>query len=110
MRSISDESLKILKNKQINIKEFGQLLNEQWKLKKYLNNSSTNSQINRIYKIAIENGAYGGKVCGAGAGGFLMLIAPPFKHKIIKLKLSKYLFVPIRFESTGSKIVYFSHS
>ena len=109
MRSLSDEALKIIKNKQINIKEFGQLLNEQWKLKKHLNKSTTNSLIDRIYKKAIANGAYGGKVCGAGAGGFLILIAPPYKHEIIKLKLGKYLFVPIRFESTGSKIVYYSH-
>lgn len=110
MNALSKESLKILGNKNINLKEFGKLLNEQWFLKKKLNSKTTNIEINNIYNKAIKYGAYGGKVSGAGAGGFLIIVAPTYKHSLIKEKLSKYLFVPIRFDDTGSKIVYYSQS
>ena len=70
MTDLSRDALKILQNKNLNIKEFGKLLNEQWKLKKDLNPHSTNSLIDRLYKMALNNGAYGGKITGAGAGGF----------------------------------------
>ncbi len=109
MTDLSRDALKILQNKNLNIKEFGKLLNEQWKLKKDLNPYSTNSLIDRLYKMALNNGAYGGKITGAGAGGFLVLIAPKYKHNILKKKLSKFLIIPIKFENSGTKIIYYSH-
>ena len=109
MTDLSRDALKILQNKNLNIKEFGKLLNEQWKLKKDLNPHSTNSLIDRLYKMALNNGAYGGKITGAGAGGFLVLIAPKYKHNILKKKLSKFLIIPIKFENSGTKIIYYSH-
>ncbi len=109
MTELSKEALKVLHKKKLNLKEFGNLLNQQWLLKKNLNPFSTNNLINTLYELAINNGAYGGKITGAGAGGFLLLIAPKYKHEIIKKKLSKFLLVPIKFETTGTKIIYYSH-
>ena len=86
MTELSREALNILHKNKLNIKEFGKLLNQQWILKKDLNPHSTNSLIDDLYKMAINNGAYGGKITGAGAGGFLMLIAPKYKHKYLKKK------------------------
>ena len=110
MTELSKEALKILNKKNFSIKEFGKLLNEQWILKQNLNPSSTNKEINHIYSKALSAGAFGGKISGAGAGGFLLILAPSDRHYMIRKKLSKYLFVPIRLENTGSQIVYYSHS
>lgn len=110
MTNLSKQALQILNNKKLDIKDFGELLKEQWLLKKSLNPNTTNSEIDRLYLKALDLGAYGGKISGAGAGGFLLLIAPKYKHNYIKKNLSNRLFVPIRFENTGSQIVFYSHN
>ena len=69
----------------------------------------TNSVIDEIYETGIRAGAVGGKLLGAGGGGFMLFYAPPAKHDSIREELKDKLFVPFRFDNTGSKIVYFSH-
>ena len=65
----------------------------------------TNSNIDKIYEIGIENGAYGGKLLGAGNGGFVLFICNLSSKNKIKKKLKNYLNVPIKFETQGSRIV-----
>lgn len=89
-----------------NLSNFGKMLDENWKLKASLTSNITNSQINRWYKIGLENGALGGKILGAGNGGFLMFFAPSSCHKKIKLALNDLKFVKVELEDEGSKIVY----
>ena len=69
----------------------------------------TSPEIDRIYAAGLRAGALGGKLLGAGGGGFLLFYAPPDRHQEIKQTLGDKMFVPFRFESTGSKIVYYSH-
>jgi D-glycero-alpha-D-manno-heptose-7-phosphate kinase len=88
---------------------FGSLLDTQWRIKKSLSNKISNSSIDEIYEIGMKNGAIGGKLLGAGGGGFMLFYAPTEKHNAIKAALKDKLFVSFRFENTGSKIVYFSH-
>jgi D-glycero-alpha-D-manno-heptose-7-phosphate kinase len=97
-------NLLISRNKNF-IKDFGELLNQQWELKKKLSKKISNKYINSLYNKAIKNGAIGGKILGAGGGGFLMMIVPPTKQK----KVSKILKLPkvkVKFENLGSSIIY----
>jgi D-glycero-alpha-D-manno-heptose-7-phosphate kinase len=90
------------------LNDFGRLLNETWKLKRSLTNKISTSEADEIYSIALKNGALGGKLLGAGGGGFMLIFAPPENHSKIKQALSKFLHVPFKFDTTGSQIVYYS--
>jgi D-glycero-alpha-D-manno-heptose-7-phosphate kinase len=86
--------------------EIGLLLQHQWKLKRTLTDSVSNSNINSIYEAAIEAGAYGGKLMGAGGGGFFMFLAPPDAHQKIKDRLKQInVWIPFKFDYEGSKII-----
>jgi D-glycero-alpha-D-manno-heptose-7-phosphate kinase len=90
------------------LNDFGRLLNETWKLKRSLTNKISTSEADEIYSIALKNGALGGKLLGAGGGGFMLIFAPPENHSKIRQALSKFLHVPFKFDTTGSQIVYYS--
>ena len=107
MLGLVDESLSIL-NKKNQINDFGKLLHEQWSLKKSISPMATNSNIDYLYNLGIKNGAIGGKLLGAGGGGFMLFFVPKPKQKKFKLKLNKYLNVPFKFDKVGSQIVYHS--
>lgn len=101
------EAVNILNNDTDNLNDFGKLLDEGWKLKRKLANNITTPVIEDIYKCAIKAGALGGKLLGAGGGGFLLLFAKPEHHKKIRSKLKKLLHVPFQFERSGSQIVFY---
>jgi len=85
---------------------FGNLLHESWQLKRGLSDLITNPHIDEIYEAARSAGALGGKLLGAGGGGFILIYADPSAHKKIKERLGKLLYVPIRFEEKGSQIIH----
>lgn len=85
--------------------EFGKLLDEGWRYKKSLSDKVSMPVIDQIYDAALKAGAIGGKILGAGGGGFLLLFAPPENQPRVKEQLKDLIHVPIRFEGTGSKIV-----
>ena len=68
----------------------------------------SNSHVDDIYQEALAGGAVGGKLTGAGGGGFLLLFAAPGKQEEIKARLKKLLYVPFKFEFSGSQIIFFS--
>jgi D-glycero-alpha-D-manno-heptose-7-phosphate kinase len=76
----TEEGVKILNSTKFTIKDFGKLLTESWKVKKSLASVVSNSRIDEIFNEGLENQAIGGKLLGAGAGGFLMFIVPPNKR------------------------------
>jgi D-glycero-alpha-D-manno-heptose-7-phosphate kinase len=84
----------------------GRLLHESWCLKKGLTSLISNSQIDEIYKVGLTAGALGGKLLGAGAGGFVLFYADPAIHQKIQERLRHLLYVPFRFETKGSRIIY----
>ncbi len=106
MQQISDQALKILYKKNFSVKEFGNLLNIQWDLKKSLSNKITNPVIDNLYKKAMKLGSYGGKILGAGGGGFIMFVVDKKIQKNF-IKSFPLLNVPFKFENTGSSIIYF---
>lgn len=99
------EAIKIL-NSNSDLKEFGNLLNENWKLKRSLSTKISNSFIEEIYDNATKNGALGGKILGAGGGGFILFFVEPHFHLQVKSALKNLLHVPFKFENYGSQIMF----
>ena len=89
-----------------NLDAFGEILHEGWMRKRELASSISNSQIDDWYERARTAGAIGGKILGAGGGGFLLLYAPEERHPAIRAALPELRPVPIQFEPQGSKIIY----
>ena len=85
----------------------GEILHESWLLKKSLTDGISTNEIDGWYNLARKAGATGGKILGAGAGGFLMVYAPEQNHDSIKVSLSKLRHIPISFEPLGSQIILF---
>jgi D-glycero-alpha-D-manno-heptose-7-phosphate kinase len=90
-----------------NANSFGEILHENWMLKKGITSGISTSDIDQWYDLARKAGAIGGKILGAGAGGFLMLYAPPDSHPAIKEALSMLRPVDIGFERSGSHIIFY---
>lgn len=121
---IADKKITNIKNKKVDLKlmqeltieaenilfngtvlDFAKLLNEQWRIKKEIEVSITNTDIDEIYNIGINSGAVGGKLLGAGGGGFILFLTPPELQQQVadKLKLKQ---VPVNFEYLGSQMIY----
>ena len=109
MEALTKNALEILTGRNSEVDDFGRLLAEQWKIKRSLTSKITNSVIDEIYETGIKSGALGGKLLGAGGGGFMLFYARKKDQARIIESLSKKYFVPFRFEHTGSKIIYYSH-
>ena len=108
MVELCKEAEELLVSSENGFLEWGELLNEQWKIKKSMTNLITNSKIDNMYEKAIRSGALGGKLLGAGGGGFILFFVPPEKHEQLKANLNNILHVPFRFDFSGSQIVYHS--
>ena len=87
--------------------DFGLLLNEAWKIKRSLTSKISTPMIDNIYQTAKRAGTIGGKLLGAGGGGFLLLFAKPEDHPMIKEALQGLLRVPFSFETNGSQIIFY---
>ena len=106
MKDLVDKSKKIIIGKKIDMMSFGSLLNISWNRKKKVNKNSSNKIIDKFYDKALYAGAYGGKLLGAGSGGFLMFIAnKKIQKKIIK-NLSKLNYLNLKFDYSGTKVTY----
>lgn len=92
------------------LRSFGETLDENWKLKTKLSQGITNLTFDHWYKTAKDNGAIGGKILGAGGGGFLLLYAPKSKHASITESLPKLKKINFNFDSEGSKIIYYKEN
>ncbi|MBI4394410.1 MAG: kinase [Euryarchaeota archaeon] len=104
MMDMAEEGAAILAGK-ASVDDFGALLDEAWQLKRGLAEAVSNDVIDGVYRTAKANGALGGKLLGAGAGGFMLFYIPPGKQRNVQRALSQYLWVPFSFESTGSSII-----
>ena len=105
MQAMVDRAIDILKSEE-DVKEFGRLLHETWMIKRGLTGKITNSKVDSIYDKARGAGAIGGKLLGAGNGGFMLLFVPPEKQAAVRAMLKDLVIVPFRFEDGGSQIIY----
>ncbi len=104
--SMVEEGLNILSGNKC-ICHFGELLHETWKIKRSLSDKVTNNLVDEYYMKAREQGAIGGKITGAGGGGFLLLFVPMSFQKRIRKVLSDLIYVPFSFDSTGSQVIFY---
>ena len=86
--------------------DFGRILNENWLLKRQLASSISNDTVEKYYQIAMENGALGGKLLGAGGGGFLLFYCPEEKQPRLRAALSDLVELPFSLENSGTKVIY----
>ena len=105
MKEMVQEGLSII-NSTGDLNQFGRLLNEAWQIKCSLSSKVSNSHVQDLYDTAIRAGALGGKLLGAGGGGFMLLFAHPSNHQKIREKLSGLLCVPFKFEHGGSQVIF----
>ncbi|MBR5826303.1 MAG: kinase [Clostridia bacterium] len=104
MKRLVDEGASLLRSG--NTDSFGELLDYTWSLKRSLSKCITNEKIDDLYEKAKEYGAMGGKLIGAGGGGFMLLYVPEEKQSFLKEKLPELQYIPFRFESCGTEIIY----
>ena len=86
-----------------NITNIGKILDENWSLKKDLSNKVSNLKINEIYDVAIDSGALGGKLLGAGGGGYFLFLVPQRKQKKVRKSLQKLEQIDFDFDTNGSQ-------
>ena len=102
---LAKKGLNILEDNTSNLDEFGYLLNEAWKIKKKTSSNVSNNKIDEIYEKGIKNGALGGKLLGAGNGGFLLFYVKSKNKKKLISAMRNYLYVPFKFSDKGSEII-----
>lgn len=105
MREMVEEAVKILHGCSRPIEEFGDLLHQAWLAKKQLSEKVSTSEIDKIYDSAREAGAVGGKILGAGGGGFLLLFVKPENQPKVREALKNLVHVPFNFDESGSRVV-----
>ena len=106
MKDMVEESIAIL-NSGHDIAAFGELLHEAWQAKRSLGSQVSNPFVDELYDHARAAGAIGGKLIGAGGGGFLLLFVPPELQQAVREKLNALICVPFKFEFSGSQIIFF---
>ncbi len=105
MHRMVEAAIDILSSPGTDIIEFGRLLRKAWELKRSLSDRVSNTTVDTLLETAMHAGAIGGKLLGAGGGGFMLLFVRPADHAQVRAALGKLITVPFRFETSGSRIV-----
>ena len=104
MTAMVDEAINILLSPNASIDEFGKLLDLSWRYKRTLSDRVSTPEIDQIYEVALNAGAIGGKILGAGGGGFMLLFAKPENHAEIRRRLNNLVHVDFNFDNYGSRV------
>ena len=108
MLELVDEAQDVLENKERDLDDFGRLLGRTWKLKRQTGTNVSKASIDEHYDKGIQGGALGGKLLGAGGGGFLLFYVQPDKQESVRKALSELMEVPFHFENSGTRVIYYS--
>lgn len=108
MHLLVDEAEKILTNPNTDLDDFGRLLDHTWRLKKQTGSSISTGSIDCFYDRAIKAGALGGKLLGAGGGGFLIFYVKPERKKSVMDAMQKLMYIPFSFENGGTRVIHYS--
>lgn len=108
MYALVDEAEKVLTNNACDLNEFGRLLDHTWKLKRQTGAAVSTDSIDHLYAKGIEAGALGGKLLGAGGGGFLVFYVEPEYHNAVKTAMSDLMYIPFEFENGGTRIIHYT--
>ena len=107
MLSLVDDAEKILTSK-TDLEEFGRLLDYTWQLKRGITDKVSTDSIDAVYSRALQAGATGGKLLGAGGGGFLLFYVDPDKQENVRKALENLLYVPFEFENGGTRVIHYT--
>jgi len=110
MKGLVDDAYGILTSPHDNFDEFGRLLHETWQYKRGLSRQMSTSEIDCMYETAMKHGAIGGKLLGAGGGGFMLLYVPEERQAEVRRALGSYLYIPFDFDFSGAQIVVYKPS
>lgn len=108
MLDLVDEAEAVLVDETRDLDDFGRLLDYTWKLKRQIGAAITTDEIDALYEKGIEAGALGGKLLGAGGGGFMVFYVQPDKQEAIKAAMKDLLYVPFQFEDGGTRVIHYS--
>ena len=108
MYSLVDDAEKVLEDKHADLDEFGRLLDYTWKLKRQTGGAITTDNIDGLYQKGIDAGALGGKLLGAGGGGFLVFYVSPENQPAVMEAMKDLLYVPFRFEDGGTRVIHYT--
>jgi D-glycero-alpha-D-manno-heptose-7-phosphate kinase len=106
MHDYVEQSCAILNSSQ-SLTAFGELLHQSWQAKRALSEKVSNARVDALYDEARKAGTIGGKLLGAGGGGFILLFVPPEKQAKVRKQLTRLIEVPFEFEFSGSQIIFF---
>ena len=107
MLTLVDEAESILTDQSKDLDDFGKFLDVTWKLKRQTGKSVSTSNIDNLYDKGISAGALGGKLLGAGGGGFLVFYVTPEKQAAVKEAMEDLLYIPFKFEDSGTQVIYY---
>lgn len=108
MYSLVDEAEKVLTDKYADLDDFGRLLDQTWRLKKQTGSAISTGSIDELYERGIQAGALGGKLLGAGGGGFLVFYVQPEKKEAVMKAMGKLMHIPFEFENGGTRVIHYS--
>ena len=108
MLSLVDEAESVLTDKNRDLDDFGRLLDHTWKLKRQTGSYISTNNIDELYDRGIKAGALGGKLLGAGGGGFLVFYVQPENHKAVMEAMKELLYIPFEFEDGGTRIIHYT--
>lgn len=108
MHMLVDDAERVLEDKQSDLDDFGRLLDKTWKLKRQTGSAITTNSIDGLYEKGIAAGALGGKLLGAGGGGFIVFYVQPEKKAAVMDAMRDLLYVPFRFEDGGTRVIHYT--
>ncbi|MCC8173603.1 MAG: kinase [Odoribacter sp.] len=108
MLSLVDEAEKVLTDREADLDDFGRLLDHTWRLKKQTGTKISTNSIDEYYDLGIKAGALGGKLLGAGGGGFLIFYVQPEKQEYVRREMSSLMYIPFEFENGGTRVIHYS--
>lgn len=108
MLSLVDKAEQILTDKNTDLDNFGRLLDHTWKLKKQTGSAVSTNSIDALYEKGMQAGALGGKLLGAGGGGFLVFYVQPEYQEAVKEAMKELMYIPFRFEAGGTRVIHYT--
>ena len=108
MLTLVDKAEHILTDKNADLDDFGRLLDHTWRLKKQTGSAVSTDNIDKLYEKGIKAGALGGKLLGAGGGGFLIFYVQPEYQKNVKEVMKDLMYIPFKFEDGGTRVIHYT--
>ena len=108
MFSLVDDAERVLTDRNANLDDFGRMLDYTWKLKRQTGSAVSTNSIDELYAKGIAAGALGGKLLGAGGGGFLMFYVQPERQDFVRWAMRDLMYIPFEFEDGGTRVIHYT--